>query len=186
MDADHFDSLARFLTSAGSRRRALAALGSLATLGALPVSARKGKKAKKPQKNAFGCVDVGKPCAGKNGTCCSGLCQGTKPKKGKKDRSTCVAHNSGICTPETDSCTTGVGLACNPGNPQCFCTLTTGNAGFCGDFTAEVETLCRVCRKDTDCQAELGPGAACLVLGGIGCTPFCAATGRTACVPPCA
>ena len=186
MDAHRFDSLARFLTTAGSRRRALAALGSLVTLGALPAGAKKGKKNEKPKTNAFRCVDVGKGCQGKNGTCCSGICKGKKPEKGKKDNSKCVAHNAGICTPETDSCTLGVGISCNPSNPSCSCALTTGNAGFCGAFTGGVEGHCRVCKKDTDCEAEFGAGAACLVMGGVGCTAFCPATGRTACAPPCA
>ena len=189
MNSHRFDAVTRTLTTAGSRRRVLAALGGLITLGALPASARKGKKAKKPKLNAFRCVDVGKACQGKNGTCCSGICQGKKPKKGKRDKSKCVAHNAGICSPETDSCTLGVGISCNPSNPNCSCTLTTGNAGFCGSFTGNGTggiNECRVCSKDTDCQAEFGAGAACLVMGGAGCTAFCAATGRTACAPPCA
>ncbi len=188
MEADRFDSLARSLTQTGSRRRALTTLGSLVTLGALPASAK--KRPKKPKKklalNAFGCVNVGQPCRGSSTNCCSGICEGKKPRKGQTDQSQCVAHSTGFCTPETDSCASGVGLACNPSNPTCFCTLTTGNAGFCGAFTDAGAGNCRVCRKDTDCEAEFGEGSACLVLGGVGCTTICAATGRTACVPPCA
>ena len=193
MDGKRFDVLTRFLTTAGSRRRALAALGSLVTLGALPASAKKGKKkSKKPKKklalNAFGCVNVGQRCGGNSTNCCSGICQGKKPKKGKQDKSTCVAHNTGICSVNTDTCTVGAGVPCNSNDPDCLCTLTTGNAGFCGSFTGNGTggiNECRICSKDTDCQAEFGAGAACVVLGGI-CTPFCVTTGRTACAVPCA
>jgi hypothetical protein len=186
MDADRFDRFARSLATAHTRRRALAAtLGGLLTLGALPGEAKKGKgKKKKSKTNAFGCVDVGKACRGRNGKCCSGICQGKKPKKGKKDRSKCVAHNAGICIAEADTCTVGTDVPCNPSNPSCFCTLTTGNAGFCAAFSGGPAGHCRVCRKDTDCAAEFGAGAACLVLGGA-CTTLCLATGRTACAPPC-
>jgi hypothetical protein len=191
MEADRFDSLARSLTQTGSRRRALTALGGLVTLNALPASAKKGKnkkKAKKPSRNAFGCLDVGTSCRGSSANCCSGTCEGKKPKKGKKDTSSCVAHNTGICSAETDTCTVGVGVPCHPSNPNCLCFLTTGNAGFCGSFTGNGSggiNECRVCRTDPECQAEFGAGAACVVLGGV-CTPFCLTTGRTACAVPCA
>ena len=187
MNSDRFDAVTRTLTTAGSRRRVLAAaLGGLITLGALPTSARKGKKKeKKPKTNAFRCIDVGKACQGKNGKCCSGICQGRKPRKGKKDKSRCVAHNAGVCIADADSCTAGVEVPCSTSNPSCFCTLTTGNAGFCAAFSGGPAGHCRVCRKDADCEPEFGEGAACIVLGGI-CTALCLATGRTACAPPCA
>lgn len=62
---------------------------------------------------------------------------------------------------------------------------TTGKALFCGDFTTAAPELCRVCKRDTDCYAEFGLGAACVVLGGT-CATFCAATGGTACAALCA
>jgi hypothetical protein len=190
VDRDRFDALIRSLGATASRRsfgRALAGggLGALLNsgLGALAVDAKQRKK--KLEKNAFGCVDVGGKCRGKNGNCCSGLCQGKKRKKGKRDTSTCVAHNTGICIAEADSCTAGAEVACHPSNPSCFCTRTTGNAAFCAAFSGGAAGHCRVCREDKDCEPEFGAGAACLVLGGI-CTSLCLATGRTACAPPCA
>jgi hypothetical protein len=196
VDQDRFDALTRSLSATTSRRglgRALTGGGLAALVGerltphGVGAKKKKGRKNRnKPKKlpiNEFRCVNVGKPCAGKNGTCCSGICQGKKPKKGKKDRSTCVAHNAGICSAEADSCTVGE-VQCNPGNPSCLCTLTTGNAGFCAAFSGGTSGHCRVCRKDTDCEPEFGAGAACLVMGGA-CTPLCIATGRTACAPPC-
>ena len=188
MDEHNFPPLRRALTNLPSRRDVLRSLaGAGLGLGALrlpdAVEAKKGKK--KSKKNAFGCLDVGQRCAGKDGKCCSGICQGKKPKRGKKDKSKCVAHDAGICIAEADTCTAGAEVRCNPSNPSCFCTLTTGNAGFCAAFSGGPAGHCRVCRKDTDCEPEFGEGAACIVLGGI-CTTLCLATGRTACAPPCA
>ena len=192
MDADFLDSLARSLGAANSRRRALAAaLGGLVTLGVLPAGAKKGKT-KKPKKNAFGCLNVGQPCRGKSGTCCSGICQGKKPKKGEKDKSKCVAHNEGGCTAERSVCVTGSPTSfCGP---EAVCLATTGNAGFCANvagnsFSQEVN--CRVCGKDTDCEAAgFGQGAACVLLNQGFCATLestCAGingSSGTACLPP--
>jgi len=190
MDGHHFDELLHALTAS---RRSLFSGGltvAAGWLGGAAVTARKKRKKKtKLKRNAFGCVDVGQACRGNSGNCCSGLCEGKKPKQGKKDKSRCVDHNAGICGAESDLCTSGVAHFCHPSNANCVCMLTTGNAGFCGDFTSEMgqEVQCRVCRTDPDCQDEFGPGAACLSLGGISiCAESCAATGGTACAPPCA
>jgi hypothetical protein len=170
-----------------SRRGLAGASGLLAIdIPGLAEAKKKKRKNKKITRNEFGCVNVGGKCQGKSANCCSGICQGKKPKRGKKDTSLCVAHdNLGICFADSDTCTVGLEVPCNPDNPACSCVLTTGNAGFCGDFTAGIPAVCRVCARDADCQADLGPGAACVFLGGI-CSPLCAATGRTACVPACA
>src|SRR5687768_14157086 len=116
MDAIRFDSLTRTLTLPGSRRQALAAvLGGLGTLGALTGDGKKKNRGKEPALNALGCVNVGGKCRGKDSLCCSGVCQGKKPKKGKKDRRTCVAHNTGGCTSERDFCVASPAAAfCNP------------------------------------------------------------------------
>lgn len=204
MDPSSFDTVTRSLTVLPSRRDVLHGLASaglsLATLRLSDAGmAKKGhhkKQKKKPKPkppspppsspppppppppfNAFGCLDFGQPCQGDSTLCCSGICDpGT---------STCVAHNSGICFPDTDTCTVGHDVPCNPDLPGCRCTLTTGNAAFCADLTALGGAVCRFCSTDADCQAELGPGAACVVLKGI-CSATCAATGRTACARPCA
>lgn len=98
MDGDRFEALARLVT-ASSRRGALRCLaGAVLALGWVtrrPAGGLARKRKRKPAFNAFGCVPVGKPCRGKNGVCCSGVCQGKKPKKGKPDRSRCAAHNTG-------------------------------------------------------------------------------------------
>jgi hypothetical protein len=65
-----------------------------------------------------------------------------------------VAHNEGICQAGQDDCQ-GVQVACGP---QAFCTRTTGNANFCAGLGQ-----CRACARDPDCEAEFGPGAACIV-----------------------
>ena len=139
------------------------------------------KRTPRARPNAFGCLNVGQPCRGDSSQCCSGICEGTAPKKGKKDRSRCVGHNAAICTgPESDTCSTGVAHYCNGANLSCGCLLTTGNGGFCGGLVNE----CRGCRRDADCQEEFGSGAACVIAAGI-CEGRCPETGGTLCVSPC-
>lgn len=168
MDGKAFDQAARRLATSFSRR----GLWGIATgvgLGAatarLPITAdarKKGKRKKTPKLklNAFGCVNVGGFCKN-GGQCCSGICQG---KKGKKR---CVAHNAGECQANEDSCA-GVNALC--GGNSGICGRTTGKASFCGN-----SGLCRTCKKDTDCEAEFGLGAACIVCSA------CEETGGTAC-----
>jgi hypothetical protein len=83
-----------------------------------------------------------------------------------------------------DYCATGVFTACHARNPNCTCLRTTRQATFCGDITEGAAVDCRECLPDSDCEEEFGPGAACLVYGGI-CTSFCADAGGTACAPSC-
>jgi hypothetical protein len=208
MDQHHFTVWARSVSSVPSRRDVLRSLaGAGLGFGALRLSdavaakhkKKKGKKRKRKKKsqtpitpspftlpplafNQFGCVEVGQPCRGDNTNCCSGICQGAVPAAGQPDASRCVAHNASICTPALNICTTGQEGFCNPTNANSHCTVTTGNAGFCGDFSLGAITLCRDCSKDTDCQAEFGAGAACVVYEGI-CSTYCPATGGTACMP---
>lgn len=173
MDGRRFDLLSRWLVSASSRRttvRALAAGALTAGLGGLGLAAAAAKKKKrknKLKKNEYGCVNVGGKCKGKDTNCCSGICQGKKPKKGKKDKSTCVAHNVLDCPAGADECAGGV--ACELG----FCWQTTGQASFCG-----VGVNCVACKKDVECEPDFGPGAACIV-----CADLCPQTG-TVCVLP--
>jgi hypothetical protein len=211
MDQHHFTVWARSVSSVPSRRDVLRGLTSAGLgLGALRLSdavaakntKKKGKKRKHKKRNQvpnppvatsppalpplvfnrYGCVEVGRPCRGDNTNCCSGICQGAAPAAGQPDASRCVAHNAGFCTTETNSCELGVDVRCNPSVPVSLCTRTTGNAAFCADISAGTTTHCRVCTRDTDCQGEFGPGAACVVLDGA-CTTLCLATGRTACLP---
>jgi hypothetical protein len=163
VDAARFDAVARSLVSSASRRAAITALVGIALTLLRPgghretadARRRRHKHKKKPlERNEFGCVDVGKACRGEDANCCSGICQGHKPKKGKKDRSKCVAHNTGGCQAEQDSCDGSVDL-CGTGG---FCYRTTGNASFCGGGGP-----CTTCTKDADCVAGLGSGAACVV-----------------------
>ena len=58
----------------------------------------------KLKRNAFGCVNVGGKCRGKDGNCCSGICDGKKPKKGKKDTSRCAGHDASTCLAGQDTC----------------------------------------------------------------------------------
>jgi hypothetical protein len=204
MDTRRFQAITRSLCVCPSRRDILRGLTGTGLLSLFrwpqwesEVAAKKKRNKKHKQKkskaplppplppppfNAFGCLEVGQPCQGDSALCCSGICDaGT---------STCVAHNSGTCFPDTTLCASDFPLGCGSNPSECLCMLTTGNATFCADLSHlsdldDFSEACRFCSTDTDCQEELGSGAACVVLAGA-CTPFCLSTGRTACVRPCA
>jgi hypothetical protein len=183
VDATRFDNLTRALDRRLARRAVLAGTGGLAALltraGLDGAAAKKGKNKKKPLKlNEYGCVNVGGRCRGKDSVCCSGICEGKRPKKVKRDKSRCVAHNTGGCpagqrvpfcggtTLVHCTITSGVGTFSG------VCDTTTGNAPYC---TGDGE--CFPCKKDTDCVPVCGEGAACAK-----CPTGCAATGGTVCV----
>jgi hypothetical protein len=159
MEHRQFDDLIRSLTKS---RRSLFGGALAAAAGWLGLSAADAKKRRKKRKkrskrqqvgtsNAFGCLDVGDPCASAD-QCCSGICTG---KKGKR---TCRAHDTGGCPAGHDafgddavSCQTSAGIWGK-------CGTTTGNAGYCvggGD--------CHPCANDADCRSLCGPQAACVV-----------------------
>ncbi len=193
MDATCFDALTHALASGATRRAAVRALG--AALGAgvlLPVGANdttgKKKRRKKPLPlNQFGCLNVGAKCRGKSTLCCSGVCTGRKPKKGKRDQRKCVAHNAAGCAPEINFCVAPPSAAfCNPVVPHAVCMVTTGRGNFCGNRAGTSdENNCRLCARDKDCEALGFPlGSACVMLAGTNCGSNCATTGARACVPP--
>jgi hypothetical protein len=131
---------------------------------------------KRPRRNEYGCLDVGEPCAGRDSRCCSGVCRGKRPRKGKPDASRCVAHDATTCRAgdhepfcggsELVLCTTSTGFAGQ-------CNTTTGNAGYC-----LASSICYPCAKDADCRTVCGAKAACLT-----CTD-CMETGGTMCGNP--
>jgi hypothetical protein len=172
------DSFAPPPVNTVSRRAALASLAAVLPTTLLRVddaqarkkNKKKRKKDKKPKNNAFGCLNVGKACNGKDDKCCSGICDGKKPKKGKKDKSRCIAHNVNSCDEAFDLCN-GVGVACGLAG-ACF--KTTGNAPFCAGGNGE----CGFCQRDVDCVNQgFGVGAACVV-----CNSECALiSGGTVC-----
>jgi hypothetical protein len=179
---DPRDTALRELISLPTARRSL--LGALAVglLTPAAASAKKNRKRRKrrklPEPNAFGCLDVDVACRGDSSACCSGICAGKKPKRGKKDTSRCVAHNTGGCLLENDSC--GIEIPNLPCGVDGLCVRTTGNAGFCANFR---ESTCAACRRDEDCQGALGPGAACMICAnGV----LCLETGGRLCVLPAA
>lgn len=147
MDAHGFDRLARTVSVRIPRRGLASVLGvSALGLGALA----EGKKKKKVKKNGFGCVDVGKYCKN-DGQCCSGVCDGKKKRK-------CKAHGASTCQPGQNSCL-GVPAGCTTVTGAAGqCSATTGKASYC--FT---EAACFPCTKDTDCVAQFGAEAACIV-----------------------
>src|SRR5688500_16952446 len=128
-------------------------------------SKRKKKNRKRPQPvvNQYGCLEVGQPCKGDSTRCCSGVCEGKKPKKGKKDTRRCVAHGTGTC--EQDQLTlcevyNPAPAPCN--NAACVCVRTTADSSFCGTTAVGVSD-CAACQRDSDCQAlGFAAGSACV------------------------
>jgi hypothetical protein len=175
MDDRTFDHLTRGLVAVNSRRRLLTRLATMSLAGGVLASLDHeealGKHGRKRRKhlvfNSFGCVDVGGKCRGNSANCCSSICTGKKPKKGKRDRSVCEAHNALTCTAAQDNCL----MAPNPCGVGGSCFRTTGNASFCGN-----QGVCSDCTRDADCEALKGPGAACAV-----CASACPAGRQTAC-----
>jgi len=167
MDPSRLATLSRALAS--PTRRGLLVLSSVAMSGPLALlgsEAKKRKRKQKLKKNAFGCIDVGKPCRGKDSHCCSGICQGKKPKRGERDRSHCAAHgedqcqngqNLTGCGGQTVNCTTSTG-------DVGACRTTTGKAGYCA-----ADGQCRQCARDADCRPFCGPEAACVVCEAATC-----------------
>jgi hypothetical protein len=164
MDASRFDDVVRSLKNAPSRRRVLAGIAAAALGLTMPAAgdAGKGKKRKKKVKrNEFGCVNVGGKCRGKDALCCSGICQGKRPKKGKKDKSRCVGHDEGNCQAGFDFCEAPIGvLTCTTTQGvEGTCRNTTGKSEFCtNDAFSDVS-----CAKDEECVSECGEGAACVL-----------------------
>jgi hypothetical protein len=162
MDDGGFDRLARALATARPRRSITRVLSGLALVGSRGLSGAPGVGAgtKKLKRNQFGCVNVGNACRGKDGACCSGICRGKKPKKGKKDRSRCVAQDEGgcragsripACGGAAESCTTSAGASG-------LCGTTTGKAGFCSQGF-----ICASCTRDDQCRPSPDPNAACVL-----------------------
>jgi hypothetical protein len=166
MDSDRFDGLSRSVSALLSRRSLAGILGVAALTAPGVVAAKKHKKHKKKKKakfNDFGCVNVGDFCKN-SGQCCSGVCTGSK----------CQAHNASTCQPGQDVCL-GTGPLCDTDTGDLGeCSITTGQASYC-----EAIGDCFACKKDADCVAVCGEGAACIV-----CEAECTATGGTACVGP--
>jgi hypothetical protein len=160
MDASRFDDVVRLLTNAPSRRGVLAGLATAVPGLTLPAvgDAGKGKKRKKKVKrNEFGCVNVGGKCRGKDALCCSGLCEGKKPKKRKRDKSRCVAHDVGDCQAGENTCDGPAPCTTTTGaSGDCF--RTTGNTAYCsaGSDTGAA------CTTDDECLSDCGPGSACI------------------------
>ena len=183
MDEERFDTLARMVMAAASRRGMLSAGTASVTAGVALAMARHAvaaparrehKRRPSPRRNAFGCLNVRQKCQGRDRTCCSGRCQGPQPKPGKRDKRRCAGHHESTCTAGQMMVQCG-GVTSPP------CVTTSGTPGFCGTTTGKAPYCfgdgdCFVCKRDRDCEAVCGAGAAC-----IAC-PTCTATGGTGCV----
>jgi hypothetical protein len=178
MDSRQFDAIVRDRLSMIVPRSTVVAASATALLAWFggssdrPVTAAAQRK-KPLQRNRYRCVPVGKPCRGKDGACCSGICRGKKPKKGEKDQSRCMAHDAGGCVGgQHPGICGGEDAACMTSNHEAgWCSTTTGNAGYC--FRAiSIDPM--PCRRDADCQKDRA-GAACIRCpssGGTRCVAF--------------
>ena len=202
MNQTQFDAVSRTMSRLPSRRdllRGLAGAGfGLSALvgsrfGERDVDAKKKKRRKKKQKtlrpvlNQFGCLDVGQPCKGDNTRCCSGICQGTAPKKGKPDTRRCAAHGTGTCKQGIEGICTNSDLlqvTCN-NRSDCGCIRTTAGSNYCAElFGGPGTSQCQPCQRDADCIAlGLPPETACAPVSAGRCAGLCP-TGM-ACLVPC-
>lgn len=167
MEPRRFDNLIRTLPAV-SRRGVLARLAA-GLLGVLLVwpgvesaakkSGKQRQRQKKLQRNVFGCVEVGQACRGNDNNCCSNVCLGEKPRKGKKDTSRCLAHDETTCLPGQNPATcAGVNVTCQTSTQKTgVCVTTTGNAAYCAG-----RGRCFTCKQDKDCFDLCGAGAACV------------------------
>jgi hypothetical protein len=163
MDAFHFDRLTRSLVTATSRRVVLIGAAESGLLGRTPAfSQAKKRKRHRLKRNQFGCVDVGGACRGRDNNCCSNRCDGGKPKKGKRDRSRCIGHDTSDCLVGDDSCVVEKSCLTSAGREDGFCHKTTGNGVFCA-----FDAGCFPCTHDEDCVPFCGEGAACIVCAGF-------------------
>jgi hypothetical protein len=164
VDNHRFDYLARWAATAiGSRRAALAALGSALTTPVASMTLLTGTA------GAATCRRIGAGCQ-RDAQCCSDRC------RGRRGHRTCRAHDVGTCRQGENFCRQGSAAACNA-NPRCACFVTTGGAPFCGD-----PSLFVACEKDRDCAERGFPvGSACVRSDG----PTCETELAAFCVVPC-
>jgi hypothetical protein len=136
MDGARFDSLARSLTAARSRRAALAAVlsGSLGLLGRTETAAKKGKtqkpcppcrkrkqgKCKGTQPEGTGCTDG----TGRGGTCQRGSCVAAVIPSPGPPPAGCAGLSCGAvcCTPPPGLVVRGISCGLPP-SPVCACEL---------------------------------------------------------------
>ena len=178
MDASGFDGLTRALVASSSRRATVGALVAALGLSRAFSDHLEAEAAKRKylRRNYYGCMGFGQKCRGKDGKCCSGICQGRRPKKSKRDKSRCLGHDAATCLPgQMHSSCSGTTVPCTTSTGEAgFCATTTGNAAYC-----VADAHCWYCTRDTDCQPYCGPQAAC-----FRCTGVCGESGSTACGGP--
>jgi hypothetical protein len=173
-DGEHVDALTRVLPGNASRggvvAGALAALGLEALLPLGEAAKWKKQREQKLKRNQFGCVNVGGKCRGKDNNCCSGICNGKKPKKGERDKSTCAGHDAGVCQAGQDTCAGTVFPCPNSKSQFARCVTTTGNAPYCAGAMCSAGPA-----RDADCPPEeFEAGAACILCGDCAETTACA------------
>lgn len=167
MDADRFDSLARFFTDATSRRNLASLLTGTALGGALASSMIDDVKSRKKK-----C----KPCRKKK----KGKCKGKKPD-GTACGGTSVCQN-GKCLPSlTESCSASNGFCAVGGQAHCQGVIE------CGCFvTVESEAICANLLTFDGCPATTGCTASNECDDEEFCVSMpCCPDGKAVCIPLC-
>jgi hypothetical protein len=150
MDPARFDRLTQTLSTAGSRRAVLAAVGITFALA-------QGQSASADPT----CAANGARCGRETDLpCCSGWC---KRKRGSHTKVCRQADHEGVCTVEENICGGNV-IRCGdtvagPSGPSCDCYVTTTGRSFCGE-EAKSETC--DCTSDRACEQQVGKGAKCV------------------------
>jgi hypothetical protein len=187
MERFHFDALTRSLTTAGSRRLALAALlgGAFGRLGLAEIEAKRKSGKCKPKCAACQKCDKGK-CDKKNGKkiCKKGTC---KPKANGAPCTTFLSGRcqNGTCVP-TSTCPATITQLC-PGGPAVACGGTDAAPCVCSRNT-ESQVACVLlppglnCPDVTPCSssAPCGAGYVCVETGSC-----CTEGPANACLPAC-
>ena len=162
MDAERFDSLVRFLSHTGSRRRALAAASGVfsGVVGAASVDEAAAKKKCPPckKRNKQGRCKKKKP----NGTACpGGTCQGGRCCVAESPATTCARA---CATVRTNNCGQAVACVCASGQ-DCLGNGTC--AGTCAFGGTDCPTGC-TCPE----FREVGGANRCVPTATIPCSEF--------------
>jgi hypothetical protein len=147
MDPARFDRLTQTLSTVGSRRAVLAAVGTVFALA-------RGQSASADPT----CAANGTRCGGATDLrCCSGWC---KRKRGRHKKVCHPAEHQGVCTVEDNICG-GTVIPCGKTifGASCDCYVTTTGRSFCGE---EAKSETRDCTSDRACEQQVGKGAKCV------------------------
>jgi hypothetical protein len=175
MDPRRFDTLAKTLSTSGTRRGALTALlaGTLGLLGlSQPAQGRKRRGDRD--------VTIQGPCGDGSGPdnvcerprdCCTGICERSQPDKPKRCR---CRRRDQPCT-QSRNCCQGAGqdLVCDGGTCQPPCTSDSCATGCCDGTTCQEGNTIAACGQNGVACTSCADGRVCVGNGlcAFGCGP---------------